>query len=151
MPGNQWWRKTMKQHGNCLTASRKAIIEVLNSSDGHLNAEEIYMHLHEAGQKIGLTTVYRTLNLLIDMGLAYRFNYGDQHARYELIHEASDEEHHHHLICTACGKITNYYDFMDKEKTFLKNVENGLSKKYSFTITDHVINFYGMCENCINA
>jgi Fur family ferric uptake transcriptional regulator len=91
--------------------------------------------------------VYRTLELLVQMGIVLKFDFGDGRARYELA-EDPKTEHHHHLICMSCKRVINYSDFMDEEKEFLKQAEKGLSKKYNFEIKNHVIQFLGLCEKC---
>jgi len=115
----------------------------------HLSAEEVYFKAHKIFPQLGLTTVYRTLELLTVMGELNKFDFGDGRARYELI-EGSDQEHHHHLVCTECKRIINYSDFVDEELEFLKSAEKGLSKKYNFKIKNHIIQFYGLCDKCAN-
>ncbi|MBU4332916.1 MAG: transcriptional repressor, partial [Candidatus Omnitrophica bacterium] len=62
----------------------------------------------------------------------------------------SGKGHHHHLVCKECYKVVDYSDFMKDEVNFLKSTEDGLSKKYKFNITDHLIQFFGVCEKCSN-
>ncbi len=133
--------------GYRMTVPRQAIIDVLNNTDEHLSAEDIYMKVHETYSNVGLTTVYRTLELLIQMGMVVKFDFGDGRARYELV-VGSKKEHHHHLICTSCNRIIEYIEFIDEEMEFLKRAEKGLSKKYNFDIKSHIIQFYGLCDKC---
>jgi Fur family ferric uptake transcriptional regulator len=56
--------------------------------------------------------------------------------------------HHHHLICTNCGRIIDYTDFVDEELELLKKTEKELTKKYNFEINNHTIQFYGLCDEC---
>jgi len=127
---------------------RQAILEVLSNTEEHLSAEEIYLAVHKIYPNVGLTTVYRTLELLVDMGLVFKFDFGDKRARYELSQGPTSKKHHHHLVCTNCGRIIDYTDFIDEEKELLRRTEAGLSKKYNFKITNHLIQFYGLCEEC---
>ena len=94
-----------------------------------------------------MTTVYRTLDLLHRMGLIHRFTVGDGHSRYEFTADEK-KEHHHHLICTNCGKIIDYSEFVDEELALVKKIETRLSKKYDFKIADHNIEFVGLCPKC---
>ncbi len=140
-----------KGEGRRMTASREAIVSVLEETREHLSAEDVYFQVHKKYPRIGLTTVYRNLELLVEMGVLSKFAFGDGRARYELkLAVDGAEEHHHHLVCTECGKVINYSDFMDEEKKFLRLAEKGLAKKYDFEITDHVIQFLGHCKKCTN-
>jgi Fur family ferric uptake transcriptional regulator len=127
---------------------RQAILEVLSNTEEHPSAEEIYLAVQKIYPNIGLTTVYRTLELLVDMGLVFKFDFGDKRARYELSQGPTSKKHHHHLVCTNCGRIIDYTDFIDEEKELLRRTEAGLSEKYNFKITDHLIQFYGLCDEC---
>lgn len=145
--GQGWWHGKMRGCGYRMTVGRDAILKVLTESDKHLSAEDIYREVHKTYSGIGLTSVYRTLELISNMGLVYKFDFGDGRSRYELV-EGSKIEHHHHLVCTECKKIINYTDFIDEELEFLKRAEKGLSKKYNFDIKNHIIQFYGLCDKC---
>jgi len=127
---------------------RQVILEVLSNTEEHLSAEEIYLLIHKVYPNIGLTTVYRTLDLLVDMGLVFKFDFGDKRARYELSQGPASKKHHHHLICTKCGRIIDYTDFIDEERELLQRTEAGLSEKYNFKVTSHLIQFYGLCDEC---
>jgi Fur family ferric uptake transcriptional regulator len=147
MPGPRWWAGRFRGGGYRLTMPRQVIFEVLTKADKHLSAEDIYLAAHKLQPGIGLTTVYRTLELLRQMGLVFKFDFGDGCSRYELA-KGPNAVHHHHLICRNCGRIIDYAEFIDKEKNFLKRIENGLSKKYNFKIDSHQIHFYGLCSDC---
>jgi Fur family transcriptional regulator, ferric uptake regulator len=143
------WHKNLKGQGYRITRGRKAILEVLAGAEGHLSAEDIYLKVHPVLPAIGLTSVYRTLEILSRLGLIFRFDFGDGRGRFELAEAPGGERHHHHLVCTGCGRVIDYKDFIDKEKALLKKTEAGLSKKYRFRITNHQIQFYGLCDQCV--
>lgn len=113
-----------------------------------LSAEDIYFRVHKIYSDIGLTTVYRNLELLVSMQLVNKFDFGHGCAKYELSDKNPNVKHHHHLICTVCNRVISYCDFMDQELKYLKETEKGLAKKYQFDIKDHVIQFYGLCKSC---
>jgi len=140
------WRGKFRGRGYRITVPRKAIVDVLHKKRGHLSAEDIYIEVHRLYPQIGLTTVYRTLELLTEMGLVFKFDFGDKKARYELSESVKGE--HHHLICTRCRRVINYSEFIDEEIEFLKRAEKGLAKKYNFSINSHIIQFYGVCDKC---
>ncbi|MBN1522546.1 MAG: transcriptional repressor [Candidatus Aureabacteria bacterium] len=146
--GGPGWEGHFRGCGYRWTVSREVIIEVLSSTRHHMSAEDIYHAVHKDYPAIGLTTVYRTLDLLVDMGLVLKFDFGDKRARYELAEEFSTKEHHHHLVCNRCGRVIDYTEFIDDEVELFKKTEKGLSKKYGFQIKSRMIQFSGLCGNC---
>ena len=147
--GKRSWHGELQGRGYRITAGRKAILDVLmEDPQQHLSAEDIYLKVHTSHPGIGLTTIYRTLEIFVNMGLIVKFDFGDGRARYEILEETDSENHHHHLVCTQCKRIINYNDFIDEEIELLKKTEKGLSKKYNFDIKMHIIQFYGICKNC---
>lgn len=143
-----WWHGRFRGCGYRITAAREAILELLHNTTEHLSAEDIFMAIHKNHPTIGLTTVYRTLELLARMGLVFKFDFGDGRARYELAESSKGIRHHHHLVCTKCDRVVDYTDFIDDEVELLSRTEKGLSEKFHFEITHHVIQFYGLCEKC---
>ena len=146
--GPMWWHGRFRGCGYRITISRQAILDVLGRTSKHLSAEDVYMAVHKTYPNVGLTTVYRTLELLVTMGLVSKFDFGDGRARYELFMGPKGFRHHHHLVCTSCGRVVDYTDFIDEEKELLLRTEQGLSKKYGFKMSNHLIQFYGLCEDC---
>ena len=146
--GAPWWHGRFRGCGYRITPGREAVLDVLSGTPGHLSAEDIYMKAHSANPSIGLTTVYRTLEVLVNLGLVFKFDFGDGRARYELAEGPGKERHHHHLVCTGCGRVIDYTDFIDEEIELLNQTEKGLSRKYDFKITNHLIQFYGLCSSC---
>lgn len=150
MMGPPWWHGKFRGCGYRITVPREAILEVLSKTSEHLSAEDIYMQVHKTHSNIGLTTIYRTLELLVHMGLVFKFDFGDGRARYELSEGPKGTRHHHHLVCTKCGRVIDYTDFIDDEIELLSRTEKGLSNKFNFKINNHLIQFYGLCEKCQN-
>ncbi|MBW1855631.1 MAG: transcriptional repressor [Deltaproteobacteria bacterium] len=147
MPGSPKWRHTFQGHVSRWTIPREIILDFLSRTPKHLSAKEIYSSLYKTHPGIGLTTVYRTLDLLARMGLVTKLILGDGQNRYEF--KSSDkEEHHHHLLCTNCGKIIDYSEFLNEELELVRKTEQKLEKKYNFKIQDHNIEFLGLCEKC---
>jgi Fur family ferric uptake transcriptional regulator len=140
-----------KNHGFRITVPRKAILEVLSESDEYLSAEEVYMIVHNKYPNIGMATVYRTLNLLSDMGMVTRYEFGEGKARFELAEQEKqreEEEHFHQLICTDCFKVIKYSDFSEQELELMNKIEHTLEDKYDFDIQRHIVQFYGVCPDC---
>jgi len=146
--GTAWWHGRFRGCGYRLTISREVVLDLLAKVAGHLSAEDIYMKVHPRYPNIGLTTIYRTLDVLSDIGLLYKFDFGDGRARYELAEGPKGAHHHHHLVCTSCNRVIDYTDFIDEEVELLRQTEKGLSKKYNFKINNHLIQFYGLCKEC---
>ncbi len=142
------WQGKFKECGYRITIAREVILKILHNTSKHLSAEEIFLEVYKEYPNIGLTTVYRTLDLLTRLGIVSKNDFGDNRARYELSFKREKFSHHHHLICTGCGMVIDYDDFMDKEVEFLKYVEEGLSKKFNFKIKSHLMQFYGLCNKC---
>jgi len=147
MPGPHKWRHRYQGYFSRWTAPREAILELLRQTSKHMSAKEIYTTLYTIYPGIGLTTVYRTLDLLVRMGFINRFAFGDGQNRYEF-KSGEKKGHHHHIICTKCGKIIDYHDFSEEELELVKQTEENLAKKYNFKASGHNIEFYGLCEKC---
>ena len=148
MPGGPpWWHGRFMGCGYRLTVPRQAIFSVLSKSSEHLSAEDIYLKVRGIYPAVGFTTVYRTLELLSQMGLVFRFDFGDGRSRYELA-EGPDTNHHHHLICTGCGRIIDCGEFIAEEAKVVKQMEQTLSKKHDFQINSRRIRFLGLCGKC---
>jgi len=81
------------------------------------------------------------------MDLINRLTFGDGQSRYEFKSEKK-KKHHHHLLCTNCGRIIDYSDFIDEELELTKKTEETLAKKHNFKVLDYNIEFYGLCEKC---
>ena len=153
MPANinikrPWWHRRFRGCGYRITAGRELILKILSETKKHLSAEEIFLKAHELNPTIGLTTIYRTLDILVGMRLISKFDFGDGRSRYELAEGPDGSRHHHHLVCTSCNRVIDYTDFIDEEVDLLRRTEKGLSKKYNFKISHHLIQFYGLCSNC---
>lgn len=132
----------LKEEGYKLTPQRRSIVDIMIKNEGkHLNSEEIYDLVKVSCPEIGLATVYRTLQLLDDIGAVSKLNLDDGCCRYEI--NLNDETHnHHHLICKKCNKI------IEVEEDLLETLEEQIEKNYGFKIFDHDVKFFGMCNSC---
>ena len=147
MPHRHQWQSRFRENACRWTVPREVILGLLSRTRDHLTAKDIYGSLSALYPGIGLTTVYRTLELLHRFGFVHRVAAGDGQSRYALKREDRGE-HHHHLICTRCGKIIDYRDFVQEELELVKKTEEVLARKHNFLITDHNIEFLGLCEKC---
>jgi len=125
-----------------LTLQRAAVVQVLiENTDTHLRAEDIFMLTKKFAPDIGLATVYRTLELLESLGIIYRLEYGDGQSRYELGRK-SEGHYHHHLICLKCGEISEFDDDL------LEKLEEKIASERDFEIVDHSLQVFGYCKKC---
>lgn len=137
----------VKGHCTRWTVPREEIFNLLVKSQQHLSAKDIYASLRPANAEIGLTTVYRTLELLDRADLVRKINMGDGTVVFEY-KRGDGSDHHHHLICEKCGKILNYRDFEKEELDLVRKTEETLAQKYRFLIREHNIEFIGLCPDC---
>ncbi len=146
--GPPWAHNFFRGQGYRCTKARDLILNLLFNTSEHLSAEDIYIKIHKKHPDIGLTTVYRTLDLLSRIGVVRRFDFGDGRARFEMHQPVNKKGHHHHLICTGCNRVVDYDDFVEEEIELVKKTEQQISEKYGYRITDHLIQFYGVCSRC---
>jgi len=112
-------KEQIKGKGRPMDSTRDFILEILGRSREHLSAKEIYDTLYSAHPGIGLTTVYRTLELFHRLRVVQKVASPDGQGRYEL-RPGESKWHHHHLICLSCGKIIDYQDFAEEELQLVK-------------------------------
>ena len=127
-----------------ITRKRQAILDVLKNTDEHLTAENIYFILKRKNIKVGLATIYRTLDLFYQNGIVNKINIGDGTIRYEYVDR--ERIHHHHLVCIKCGKVMEYTD--EEEPLFLEQLAERIKKNYGFSVLSHEIYLYGICKEC---
>ncbi len=126
-----------------LTTRRELILKVLLGNNGkHLSAEEVYNLVKREAPDVGLATVYRTLELFLEFDLIQAIDFGDGRKRYEFGTETGKNHHHHHLICIKCGSI------IEVNEDLLEELENRVSNKHNFTVTDHQLKIFGVCGQC---
>ncbi len=125
-----------------LTPQREATVTVLleNEAD-HLSAEDVFLKVKERAPEIGLATVYRTLELLAELKIVDKINFGDGVARFDLRKEGAIR-FHHHLVCMSCGDVDEI------EEDLLDEVEKKVESDYHFLIMDHRLTFHGICNKC---
>jgi Fur family ferric uptake transcriptional regulator len=141
------WQHRLR--GQCArwTAPREAVVGLLGGHPGHWSAKDIFASLSASYPGIGMATIYRTLDLLERTGAIQKITLGDGQARYE-IRSPDTSDHHHHLVCTGCGRIIDYSDFVKEELELVRKTETALAKRHRFRIDGHRIEFLGLCEKC---
>ncbi|MFB9275940.1 Fur family transcriptional regulator [Cohnella cellulosilytica] len=131
-------------NGYKLTPQREITLKVLleNEKD-HLSAEDVFMLVRQKFPEIGLATVYRTLELLAELHIVQKMNFGDGVARFDLRQEGHDHMHHH-LVCRVCGALEEIQD------DWLVELEQRVANEYGFKVTDHRLDFMGVYQTCKN-
>ncbi|HEB93373.1 MAG TPA: ferric iron uptake transcriptional regulator [Gammaproteobacteria bacterium] len=131
--------KDLRAAGLKATLPRKKILEVLESKAGqHLTAEDVYRHLMETGEDVGLATVYRVLTQFEGAGLVERHHFEGGQSVFEL----DQGEHHDHILCVKCGRVEEFVDDVIEER------QRNIAKKAGYTMTDHCLYIYGICAGC---
>jgi len=119
------------------TKQRDVIFDAFLDSHSHISAEDLYNKVRDLKSGIGYTTVYRTLKLLVDAGIAQERRFDDGLTRYEIEHS-----HHDHLVCLKCGKIVEF------ESDLIEEAQEQIAKDYGFSILRHRHELYGHCPDC---
>jgi Fur family ferric uptake transcriptional regulator len=128
----------LRHNGYKLTPQRQAVIRVITSSQDHLSPAGIYEKIRYVHPNIGLVTIYRTLEILTELGLICEVHAGGSCRSYTI----STQQHHHHLICSNCGMVVDFTGH------YLNELEQNLSKESGFRIDGHLLEFIGLCRAC---
>jgi len=129
----------IKKAGLKVTLPRIKILDIMEKSETrHLSAEDVYKHLLEDGEEVGLATVYRVLTQFESAGLVARHHFDEGHSVFEL----NQGHHHDHIVCVKCGKVE---EFMDET---IEQRQKDIAEKAGFQITDHCLYIYGVCGAC---
>lgn len=129
----------MDKKGLRSTAQRRLVTEVFFKSEGHLSIEDLLNKVRRKDPKVGYATVYRTLKLLKESGIATERHFGDGVSRYEV---AYSDEHHDHLICLECARIVEFED----ER--IEKLQDALARSHGFVLKRHKHELYGICAEC---
>jgi Fur family ferric uptake transcriptional regulator len=134
-------RQALKDYlqDKCLkwTSQREAIFEVFLATEGHLTGEEIYRRVCGEHPHVGFSTVYRSLRLFVDAGVASERNFRDGVTRYEV-----RQPHHDHLVCLGCGRIVEF------ENEAIEAQQEQVAATHGFRLTSHRHELYGHCQDC---
>ena len=141
----EYFGQILREKGLKVTRQRLLVLEAMASCPKeHLTAEEIYELVKPGYPEIGLATVYRTVQLLLELELIDRISLDDGFIRYEIADARKSEHHrHHHLICLKCGSVTAF------QRDMLEALETGVEAALGFRVTDHEVKLYGICRDCL--
>jgi Fur family ferric uptake transcriptional regulator len=130
----------MVRKGLRSTEQRRLIVETFFHSHSHITIEELLGQVRSADPRVGYATVYRTLKLLAESGVANERHFGDGVTRYEL---ADGDTHHDHLICIECHGITEF------EEPRIESLQDEVARTYGFELRTHKHELYGLCADCL--
>ncbi|MCH2190063.1 MAG: ferric iron uptake transcriptional regulator [Gammaproteobacteria bacterium] len=130
--------KELKEAGLKTTLPRLRILSVLEGSQGHFTAEDVYKALLDAGEEIAFATVYRVLTQFESAGLVLRHNFEGGRSVFEL----DDGQHHDHMVCVKCNKVTEFYDEEIEKR------QQAVADKHGFKLEGHSLTLYGICKEC---
>ena len=127
----------LEQHNLKHTRQRDLILDAFLEARAHVTSDQIYQRVRAEHPNIGYTTVYRTMKLLCEAGLAEEHQFDDGVTRYEIEHE-----HHDHLVCTRCGKIIEF------ECRSIEEAQIRIAAEHRFVLLRHRHELYGHCKDC---
>lgn len=131
----------LRKVGLKVTLPRVKILELLEEAhreNRHLTAEDVFRRLRDAGEDIGLATVYRVLTQFQDAGLVIKHNFDADQAVFEL----ESGKHHDHLVCLRCSKVTEFSDAVIEQR------QQEIAEQHGFRLTHHSLYMYGICSEC---
>lgn len=129
--------RTVQSAGFKLTPPRQAVLEALESGDGHMTPAEVLGRAQAIYPGLGRATVYRTLELLTSLGVVRPIFLGERGVCLTLA-----EGGHHHLVCSDCGAVIEF------DECAVGELEQELAQRLNFQIRGHLLEFYGLCEQC---
>ena len=131
-------RKTLNSAGLRMTNQRTLILDIIRRGHGHLDADEVYRQAREKQARLSLSTVYRTLRMLKELGLVEELHFDEAHHHYE----AKPSAEHHHLICLGCGKIVEFQCQLSQK------MKREIAHKKGFEVTGVEVHMTGYCSKC---
>lgn len=135
-------RAELNARGYRLTPQRQKILDIFCAlpQGRHLSAEELHQALTQGGETIGLSTVYRTIHLMVYMGILRELELAEGHKHYELNRPL--REHHHHLVCVYCNQTIEFSEAQ------VDQVGEKQAHGAGYYILDCQLTLYGICPNC---
>jgi Fur family ferric uptake transcriptional regulator len=129
----------IRESGLRRTAQRDLIMDIFLRTEDHLTSEDLYWLVQKEDPNVGHTTVYRTLKLLTEAGLAREVRFGDNKTYYE---HHYNHDHHDHMICTECGKVIEFFS------AEIENLQDQVAAEFKFKPTHHSLRMWGYCSDC---
>lgn len=132
-------RAFLKQKGLHESKVRDLIVETFLATNEHVGLETLLEKVRKQNPSVGFATVYRTMKLLVEAGVAHERDFGARASLYEV---AQDREHHDHLVCDGCGKVV---EFVNPQ---IEDQQEKVARKHGFTLRRHRHELFGLCQRC---
>ncbi len=129
----------LRKGGYRVTSERFEVLNAVNTTNGHFDADELFLKLKKGGSKVSRATVYNTLDVLEECELVFKTRLKDHGSRYE---KAFGRAHHDHLVCISCGKII---EFINEN---IETAQQNIAKKFKFRLVSHSHQIFGLCSEC---
>lgn len=133
------FRRWLQDHNQPFTRQREAVASALFASDTHLSVDELHEALERGGAPVGLATIYRTLDTLVESGLVRGHDFGEGFRRFE---PAGERTGHEHLVCERCGQVTEF------ASERLERMLQLLADEHGFQTRHHRVALHGLCRTC---
>ncbi len=137
----QQLRSALRATGRRLTGQRQLLLEVIQEHGGHLDAHELYRLASQRDPRLNLSTVYRNVALLRDLGLVDELHLGEDHHHYELKTPAT----HYHLICSGCGQVIEF------TSPLIEQLKTEIAQRYDYEVVAASVDLTGLCATCRRA
>ena len=134
----EWALDVLRAQGKRITTQRSLLLQIIRESHGHLDADEIYRRARTKDPRISLSTVYRNLNLLNDLGVITELHLDEEHHHYEL----REETEHYHLICSNCDRVLEF------DSSSMGALIEQTGAQEGFLIERVHIDLVGLCQDC---
>jgi Fur family ferric uptake transcriptional regulator len=140
--GSDFLKEALNKEGFRLTSQRQKILDLFNNEirGHHLCAEEIHQRLAEQGEKISVSTVYRALHVMVNLGLLQELELAEERKYYELRSPILSQ--HHHLVCVHCGEVNEFEDYN------ITQVSGNETQERGFSLLNSQFTVYGICPHC---
>ena len=122
------------------TTQRQVIVETFIASDEHITVEDLHHRVRAIDRTVSAATVYRTINMLVEMGVASKRHFGSGSASFEM---EVNKAHHDHLVCVSCGKIQEFHN--DR----IEELQDEVAVAHGFKLSHHRMELYGTCADCV--
>jgi Fur family ferric uptake transcriptional regulator len=124
------------------TKQGAAVRDTLRTAGGFRSAQDVYTRLRSDGEAVGLSTVYRHLQSLVDDGVVDVIHTPDGEATYRYCGDAEEQRHHHHLVCRACGRTEEI------EGRAVEKWAGEVARDHWYADVDHTVELFGVCPDC---